>query len=57
MSVVWQNVAFALGVKILIIALCSAGLANMWLAVFGDVGVTMIAVLNAMRPLFFVKKK
>ena len=57
MSVVWQNVAFALGVKILIIALCSIGLANMWLAVFGDVGVTMIAVLNAMRPLFFVKKK
>lgn len=57
MSVVWQNVAFALGVKILIIALCSIGLANMWLAVFGDVGVTMIAVLNAMRPLMFAKKK
>ena len=57
MSVVWQNVAFALGVKILIIALCSIGLANMWLAVFGDVGVTMIAVLNAMRPLIFSKKK
>ena len=57
MAVVWQNVAFSLSVKIAIIALCAAGLANMWFAVFGDVGVCMLAVLNAMRPLFLSKKK
>ncbi len=49
MSNVWQNVWFALGVKTLIMVLCACGLANMWIAVFGDVGVTMLAVLNAMR--------
>ena len=56
MRVVRQCVAFSLGVKIAIIALCAAGRANMWLAVFGDVGVCMLAVLNAMRPLLFAKK-
>ncbi len=49
MRVVWQNIVFALGVKFLILALTAVGLANMWLAVFGDVGVAMIAILNAMR--------
>ncbi len=57
MSIVWQNVAFALGVKVAIIILCALGAANMWLAVFGDVGVCMLAVLNAMRPLMFCKKQ
>ena len=49
MRIVWQNIVFALGVKILILALAAVGVANMWLAVFGDVGVAMIAILNAMR--------
>ena len=49
MRIVWQNIVFALGVKIAILALAAVGVANMWLAVFGDVGVAMIAILNAMR--------
>ena len=49
MRIVWQNIVFALGVKLLILALAAVGVANMWLAVFGDVGVAMIAILNAMR--------
>ena len=51
MRIVWQNIVFALGVKILILVLAAVGLANMWLAVFGDVGVAMIAILNAMRAM------
>ena len=49
MRIVWQNIVFALGVKVLILLLAAVGIANMWLAVFGDVGVAMIAILNAMR--------
>ena len=49
MRIVWQNIVFAIGVKVLILALAALGIANMWLAVFGDVGVAMIAILNAMR--------
>ena len=51
MRIVWQNIVFALGVKILILVLAAVGVANMWLAVFGDVGVAMIAILNAMRAM------
>ena len=51
MRIVTQNIVFALGVKVLIMVLGALGLANMWFAVFGDVGVTFIAVLNAMRLL------
>lgn len=51
MRIVWQNIVFALGVKILILVLAAVGVANMWLAVFGDVGVAMIAILNAMRAI------
>ena len=51
MRIVWQNIVFALGVKILILALAAMGVANMWLAVFGDVGVAVIAILNAMRAM------
>ena len=47
--IVLQNVIFALGVKILILILAAFGIATMWEAVFGDVGVTIIAVLNAIR--------
>ena len=49
MRIVWQNIVFAIGVKVLILVLAAIGVANMWLAVFGDVGVAMIAILNAMR--------
>ena len=48
-AIVKQNIIFALAVKFSIMALSLVGLANMWMAVFGDVGVTIIAVLNAMR--------
>lgn len=48
-AIVKQNIIFALVVKFSIMALSLVGLANMWMAVFGDVGVTIIAVLNAMR--------
>lgn len=51
MRIVWQNIVFALGVKALILVLAALGIANMWLAVFGDVGVAMIAILNAMRAM------
>lgn len=46
-----QNIWFAVGVKILVLVLATFGLCNMWMAVFADVGVTVIAVLNAMRAL------
>ena len=46
-----ENVAFAIGVKIAVLILAAFGLATMWMAVFADVGVTVLAVLNAMRAL------
>jgi Cd2+/Zn2+-exporting ATPase len=46
-----QNIIFAIGVKLLILGLIALGFANMWLAVFADVGVAVIAILNAMRAL------
>jgi len=46
-----QNICFAVGVKVLVLALATFGLATMWMAVFADVGVTVLAVLNAMRAL------
>ena len=49
MRIVWQNIVFAIGVKVVILVLAAVGLANMWLAVFGDVGVAVLAILNAMR--------
>ena len=51
MGIVWQNIVFALAVKLLILVLAALGVANMWLAVFGDVGVAIIAILNAMRAM------
>ncbi|RNL21697.1 cadmium-translocating P-type ATPase [Slackia faecicanis] len=51
MAIVWQNIVFAIGVKVLILVLAALGIANMWLAVFGDVGVAVIAILNAMRAM------
>ena len=46
-----QNIWFAIGVKVAVLILAFFGLATMWLAVFADVGVTVLAVLNAMRAL------
>ena len=51
MKIVKQNIVFALSVKIIILALGALGFANMWLAVFADVGVSMIAILNSMKTL------
>ena len=49
--IVWQNIILALGVKGAILLLGALGLTSMWAAVFGDVGVTLIAVFNAMRTM------
>ena len=51
MRIVYQNIYFSIGVKLLCLLLGTLGLANMWLAVFADVGVMLIAVLNAIRAL------
>lgn len=56
MRIVRQNIVFALAVKAIILALGAFGVANMWTAVFGDVGVMVIAILNAMRAMSKVKK-
>lgn len=55
LRIVYQNIVFAIGIKLICLALGALGLANMWLAIFADVGVMIIAVLNAIRALF-VKK-
>jgi len=49
--IVMENIIFALGVKVLVLALTAFGLANMWAAVFADVGVSVIAIINAMRAM------
>ena len=46
-----QNIVFAIGIKVLVLVLATLGLATLWMAVFADVGVTVLAVLNAMRAL------
>ena len=51
MSIVKQNIIFALGVKAIVLLMGAFGMANMWEAVFADVGVSVIAILNAMRAL------
>lgn len=51
MEIVMQNIVFALGVKFVVLAMGAFGVANMWEAVFADVGVSVIAILNAMRAL------
>jgi Cd2+/Zn2+-exporting ATPase len=51
MVIVRENIVLALGIKMLILILGAFGFAGMWLAVFADVGVSVIAILNAMRTL------
>lgn len=55
LRIVYENMYFAIGIKLICLALGAVGIANMWLAIFADVGVMVIAVLNAIRALF-VKK-
>jgi Cd2+/Zn2+-exporting ATPase len=51
LAIARQNVWFAIGIKIAVLILAALGLATMWMAVFADVGITVLAVLNAMRAL------
>ena len=55
LCIVYENIVFAIGIKLICLVLGAMGIANMWLAIFADVGVMIIAVLNAIRALF-VKK-
>ncbi|MDD6146303.1 MAG: HAD-IC family P-type ATPase, partial [Oscillospiraceae bacterium] len=56
LSLVYQNIVFAIGIKVLALILVAFGAATMWLAIFADVGVTILAILNSTRALF-VKKR
>jgi Cd2+/Zn2+-exporting ATPase len=51
LGIVKQNVCFAIGIKLICLALGAVGIANMWLAIFADVGVMVLATLNAIRAL------
>ena len=55
LTIVYENIFFAIGIKLICLVLGALGIANMWLAIFADVGVMVLAVLNAIRALF-VKK-
>lgn len=55
-AIVKQNIVFAIGVKILVLILAALGYASMWAAVFGDVGVSVLAILNAIRALSYKSK-
>ena len=52
LRIVYENIWFAIGIKMICLLLGAVGIANMWLAIFADVGVMIIAVLNAIRALF-----
>lgn len=54
-SIVYQNIYFAIGIKLICLVLGAIGIANMWLAIFADVGVMVLAILNAIRALFVSK--
>lgn len=55
LGIVYQNIVFAIGIKLICLLLGALGIANMWLAIFADVGVMILAVLNAIRALFVRK--
>ena len=57
MNIAYQNIVFSILVKVAILILSALGITNMWIAVVGDVGVAVIAILNAMRNSTFGKKK
>ena len=52
MRIVYENIYFAIGVKLICLVLGALGIANMWIAIFADAGVMVLAVLNAIRTLF-----
>ena len=52
MHIVYENIYFAIGIKLICLLLGALGIANMWMAIFADVGVMVIAVVNAIRALF-----
>ena len=52
LRIVYENIVFAIGIKLACLVLVALGFANMWLAIFADVGVMILAVLNAIRALF-----
>ena len=54
-QIVHQNIVFAIGIKVLALILVAFGIANMWIAIFADVGVMVLAVLNAIRALYVAK--
>lgn len=56
-KIAWQNIAFALAVKLIVLVLGAFGFAEMWLALFADVGVCLLAVLNSMRAMGIGKDK
>ena len=51
MHIAWQNIVFAIGIKAIVLVLGAIGWAGLWAAIFADVGVTVLAILNAMRAL------
>ena len=55
MRIVYENIYFAIGIKVICLILGAIGIANMWVAIFADVGVMVLAVLNAIRVLFTKK--
>lgn len=55
-NVAYQNIVFAIGVKVLVMILAIFGLANIWMAIFADVGVTILAILNSFRTFSYAKK-
>lgn len=57
LRIVKQNIVFAIGIKVLVLILAAVGIASMWLAIFADVGVAFLAILNAMRTLKTKKKQ
>ena len=57
MRIVNENIWIALAVKVIILVLSAFGITDMWIAVFGDVGVLILAVLNAMRAMLKIKDK
>ena len=56
-KIVWENIIFALAVKFLILVLSALGITGMWAAVFADVGVTLLAILNSLRTLRLARGK
>ena len=52
MKIVYENIIFAIAIKIVVLILGAFGLASMWLAIFADVGVACICIINAMRTLY-----